>query len=175
MKYNDDWDNFDLPKAIGLIGKSAIPALADYLADNSREVYQHHAAASSLSYIAENYPDVRNECVNILTQQLELFAINESEYNAVLVKELACVKAVESASLIKKAFDARKVDILLAGNWNDIQLELGLKTWEDIYRFDEEIDLMNAILDSPIPQSLSQQSKGFFKSNSQKKVKKKKK
>lgn len=172
---HNDWNNFDLPKAIGLIGESAISALFNYLADNSREVYQHHAAASSLSYIAENSPDVRNECVNILTQQLKLFAVNKLEYNAVLIKELArLIKAVESASLIKKAFDARKVDTMLTGNWDSIQVSLGLKKREEVSRCDKEIDSITIIFNSSIAQPLSQQPKGFFNSNSQKKIKRKK-
>jgi HEAT repeat protein len=60
-----DWSYCDLPKVFGLIGEPAIPALTNYLADDSRENYQRFAAASSLTSIAENYPDVRNKCVSV--------------------------------------------------------------------------------------------------------------
>jgi hypothetical protein len=170
----ESWSYIDLPLVFGLIGESAIPSLRSYLADDSREVNQRFAAASSLTSIAENYPDVRNECVNILTQQLERFAVNEPEYNAILIQELIKLNAIESALLIEKAFTARKVDTMLAGNWDNVQVSLGLKKREEVSRFDEEIDSMTAMLNSSIPQPLSQQPKGFFKSSSQKKIKKKK-
>lgn len=147
--------------------------MRSYLADDCREVNQRFAVASSLTSIPENYPDIRNECVNILTQQLELFAANEPEYNAILIQELIKLKAIESASLIEKAFTARKVDTMLAGNWDNTQVSLGLKKREEVSRFNEEIDSMTAMLNSSIAQ-LSQQPKGFFKSSSQKKIKKKK-
>jgi hypothetical protein len=65
-----------------------------------------------------------------LTQQLELFAVNEPEYNAILIKELVKLKAVELASLIEKAFAVRKVDIMIAGNLTDVQVSLRLEKWE---------------------------------------------
>jgi hypothetical protein len=143
----DDWNNFDLPKAFGLIGADAIPALTKYIGDNSREDYQRFAAVSSFFYIAENYPDLRDKCVSVLTQQLELFAVNGREFNAILINELVKLKAVESVSLIKKAFSRRKVDALLMGNWDDVQVGLGLKTWEEVYLYDE-IDSFRAMLNS---------------------------
>ncbi|BAZ18621.1 hypothetical protein NIES4071_105060 (plasmid) [Calothrix sp. NIES-4071] len=129
----DDWNNFDLPKALGLIGGDAIPPLTKYIADSSREDYQRFAAASCFFYLAENYPDLRDKCVSVLTQQLESFAVNGQEFNAILVDELVKLKAVESLSVIKKAFSRRKVDTLLMGNWNDVQVGLRLKTWEEVY------------------------------------------
>lgn len=101
--------------------------MRSYLADVKSEVNQRFAAASSLTSIAENYPDVRNKCINILTQQLELFAANEPEYNAILIGELIKLEAVESALLIEKAFAARKVDTMIVRNWDNVQVSLGLK------------------------------------------------
>ncbi len=62
---------------------------------------------------------------------------------------------------------------MIAGNWDNTQVSLGLKKREEVCRFDEEIDSMTAMLNSSIAQ-LSQQPLGFFKSNNQKKVKRKK-
>lgn len=129
----DDWTNFDLPKAFGLIGQSAIPALTEYISDDSREDYQRFAATSCFFYIAVNYPDLREICISILTRKLEFYKVNEKEFNAILIEELVKLKVVESASIIKKAFSARKVDTFLMGKWNDVQVDLGLKTWEEAY------------------------------------------
>ncbi|BDA71735.1 hypothetical protein CAL7716_059010 [Calothrix sp. PCC 7716] len=61
------------------------------------------------------------------------------------------------------------------GNWDDVQVELGLKKREKVYRFDKELDSITAMLNYSIPQLLFQKPQGFFKSNNQKKIKRKKK
>ncbi|RUT05041.1 hypothetical protein DSM106972_038620 [Dulcicalothrix desertica PCC 7102] len=166
----DDWTNFDLPKSFGLIGEPAIPALTEYINDDSREDYQRFAATSCFFYIAVNYPKLRKICVSILTRKLELYKVNEKEFNAILVEELIKLKAVESASIIKKAFSARKVDTLLMGNWDDAQVGLGLKTWEEIYCTDGyELSPFDAMLKYSAPELYP-----FPNASSKKKRKKKK-
>jgi hypothetical protein len=149
----DDWTNFDLPKAFGLIGAPAIPALTEYINDDSREDYQRFAATSCFFYIAVKYPNLRKICISILTRQLELYQVNEKEFNAILIEELVKLKAVESASIIKKAFSARKVDTFIVGKWNDVQVDLGLKTWEEAYCSDGyELTPFDAMLKYSAPE-----------------------
>lgn len=166
----DDWTNFDLPKAFGLIGAPAIPALTEYINDDSREDYKRFAATSCFFYIAVNYPDLRKICISILTRKLELYKVNEKEFNAILIEELVKLKAVESALIIKKAFSARKVDTFLVGKWNDVQVDLGLKTWEEAYCSDGyELSPFEVLLNYSVPELYP-----FSNASGKKKRKKKK-
>ena len=71
--------------------------------------------------------DVRDECVEILTRQLEQFRENEKDLNGSLVYALVALRALESVSVIKRAFAADRVDESVQGDWEDVQIELGLK------------------------------------------------
>lgn len=124
---DDDWVGEELPEVYGMIGPAAVPALAAYLADSSHGLYARVAAASSLKHIAETHPDVRAECVDILTHQLERFAEQEDTFNAFLVSPLLDLKAVEAAPLMERAFAADCVDEIVSGDWEDTQIELGFK------------------------------------------------
>ena len=62
----------------------------------------------------------------ILSQQLEQFAQQEDNFNAFLVGYLIDLKGVEAAPIIEQAFAANKVDLLVQGDWEDVQIYLGL-------------------------------------------------
>ncbi|GJD22693.1 hypothetical protein RIVM261_076490 [Rivularia sp. IAM M-261] len=52
--------------------------------------------------------------------------------NACLVDDLIDLNAVESAPVIERAFAAKKVMPILAGDWDEVQVSLGLKTREEV-------------------------------------------
>lgn len=124
---DDEWVLEDLPDVFGLIGPSAIPALAAYLADRSRGLYPRVSAAESLDRIGQRYPDARAECVAAIAAQLELFQDNDPDLNGFLLPPLIHLKAVEYAPLIERAFAADCVDEFITGDWEDVQVKLGLK------------------------------------------------
>src|SRR5207302_4241309 len=64
-------------------------------------------------------------------EQLERFAENEPEVNGFLVLGLVELHATEAASLIERAFAARRVDLTIMGDWVDAQVELGLLPAEE--------------------------------------------
>ena len=65
-------------------------------------------------------------------EQLELFAVNDPEVNGFLVPSLVELKAIEAAPLIERAFAARCVDRMIMGDWEDVQVGLGLKSAEEV-------------------------------------------
>jgi hypothetical protein len=152
-----------------MIGPAAIDPLQAYLADSSHDSFDRATAINSLSQIAQKFPDVRNECVAILTQQLEQFADNESEFNAFLIGELLDLNAVESATVMERAFAANKVDTFVVGDWDDAQVSLGLKDASEVpkRKFPIELRLRNF---APQPQKL-RSSSGFAPLPSQKALK----
>jgi hypothetical protein len=123
---DDDWLHEDLPEALGLIGPEALPALETYLADPSHVFRPRDSVARAIASIAEHHPKARTACVTALTRQLDC-QDNDAELNGFLIAYLIDLDAVESAPVMKKAFEADKVDPTIAGNWDIVQVELGLK------------------------------------------------
>ncbi len=58
--------------------------------------------------------------------RLEHYARNERFVNAEIIYVLADLKAVEAAPLIEEAFAADAVDLSMMGDWESVQIELGL-------------------------------------------------
>ena len=123
---DDDWTAQELPEIYALIGSRAIPALSSYLANSSHDMYARAIAAHCLERIGTKHPEVRSECIAALTTQLEQFKENEPELNAFLIGYLVDLKAVESAQVMEDSFASDFVDESIVGDWEDVQIELGL-------------------------------------------------
>jgi hypothetical protein len=124
---DSDWVSEELPQVYGMIGREAIPALARYLDDASHGLWPHVTAAFSLERIAAGDPSARGECVTILSRQLERFTENDPSLNGFLISYLVDLRAVEAAPSMERAFAADRVDLSILGDWEDVQVELGLK------------------------------------------------
>ncbi len=129
---DDDWVMEDLPEVYGMIGPAAIPAITAYMADESHGEWPRIAAMRSLAEIGKMHPEARDECIAALSQQLELFDENDPEMNGFLINDLLDLKAVETASLMKRAFDAGYVDESIVGDWDEVQVALGLKSRAEV-------------------------------------------
>ncbi len=116
-----------LPRVFGLIGPEIAPALTMVLRDESRGLGSRWAAASGLREIALAQPDTRREMVAILTAQLEEQTVRDVEVNGAIIDVLLELRAVESAPVMERAFAARRVSEDVTGNWEHVQVELGLK------------------------------------------------
>lgn len=126
-EYGDDWIADELPAAYGVLGPDAIPALRDFMADPANGIWARTGAAGSLSNIATQHPEARDEVIAILTDQLAHFADQDRVFNASLVMELAgTLHAQEAAPVIERAYKADKVDLMAMGDWEDVQIQLGL-------------------------------------------------
>jgi hypothetical protein len=122
----DDWVGEDLPEVLSEFGAPAISALAAFLEDTSRGLWGRIAASAGLAKIAERHPKARDACVVVLTNQLKRFARNGQDLNGSLVSDLVDLGAVESVMTIERAFAANAVDLSVLGDWEDVQIELGL-------------------------------------------------
>lgn len=130
MSAEDDpeWMAEELPSVFALIGPAAIPALTAYLADRVLDIDPRITAASALRDIAAAHPEARAGVIDVLTRQLDRYTEDDQTVNGFLVSDLIDLQAVEAAPLIERAFAAGKVDLLVCGDWSDVQVELGLKT-----------------------------------------------
>lgn len=140
----DDWTPEELPHVFAEIGPAAIPALTAFLADDRRGVYSRTSAANGLQHIAEKHPAARDNVVAILMRQLEQFADQEENFNAFLISSLADLKATEALPVIERAFAAEAVEEFVIGDWEDVQIEFGLKA-------ERETPRPNYLLDSFSP------------------------
>lgn len=116
----------DIPEALVLIGEPTLPTLSRFLNDPRENAYVRTYAAGVISKIGASAPDVRTECVTILTDRLALGRPSERELNAVLIYALTELHAVEAAPVIEKAFADNVVDLWVQGDWESVQITLGL-------------------------------------------------
>lgn len=123
---DDDGVLEDLPIVFALIGGAAIPAMAGILADATVEIWPRLAAARALKKTAERYPRTRAEVVALLSGRLAKWYRNDEGLNGFLISYLVDLRATEAAPLISQAFAAGRVDLLVCGDWEDVQIELGL-------------------------------------------------
>jgi hypothetical protein len=128
-----DWVGEELPAAIGRVGVSALPALAQSLADEHLTDYTRENVVNGIIEVYKQHSDTRDDCVAILTQQLTQFMVNQPSLNGHLATALAVdFTAVESAGVIEQAYQAERVDEILMGDWNDAQVYLGLKERSEV-------------------------------------------
>ncbi len=124
----EDWDDVfeELPIVFGLIGPVAIPALSEALRDARDIDFPAISYASCLRQIGQMNPAARDEIVSLFGDFLAEAANNHPTLNAFIISDLIDLKAVEVAPVIEQAFAADHVDWSIAGDWEDVQIALGL-------------------------------------------------
>jgi len=128
-----DWAGDELSTIFARIGPSGIPALTGLIANTKASNYSRWNAARCISAICEEHPESRADGVAVLTQQLEKFATNDPDLNAMLLINLVIdLRAVESIGVIEKAFQAGRVNEDFMGDWDEVQVELGLKDRSEV-------------------------------------------
>src|SRR5439155_22640571 len=80
------------------------------------------------------HPEARDDVVAALMGQLEAFQRNGEALNANLVVGLTELRAAEALPLIERAFAAGAVDRAVMGDWEDVQIEFGVKDARDTSR-----------------------------------------
>jgi len=126
-----DWVTELMPEVFGMIGPAALPKLKAAIADIATDEMVCIDAIACVEKIGTRWPEARSACVALLMEQLEQFAVNDSEANGFLVSALVKLQAREAAPLIEQAFAARCVDRMIIGGWKDVQARLGLKSAEE--------------------------------------------
>jgi len=123
---DDDWMMQDLPEVFGMIGPEAVPALCEHLIDATNGTFPRSIASEALVKVAEFHPEVRDECVRAQIAALEGFAEQDVVLNSLVAGDLVELHAVEAAPLLERAFEAKQIDIWHRGDWEDVQIALGL-------------------------------------------------
>ena len=123
----DDAVDLELPVVFGMIGPTAIPHIAGFLSDRSNPTSAVATAISGIREIVTQHPECRGECIGILTRMLETHADTDRSSNGFVVSGLIDLQAVEAIDTIRDAFRQNSVDIAIAGDQEDVEIELRLR------------------------------------------------
>lgn len=126
-EFDDDWFGDDAMEVFPMIGPAAIRSLAEYLADIEQGTWARVAASASLEKMAEAHPETKEECVTAIVSALQKYKDNDESLNGSMISDLMEMNAArEHLGLIEEAFKAHCVDEFVNGDFEDIQIELGL-------------------------------------------------
>jgi hypothetical protein len=123
---DDDWVGEELPAVFGEIGQPALEPLCAYLADPSGRMWGRVTAATALKELAVRQPDLRAEVISAFRAHLHRAYRHDATLNGFVAASLLDLNAAEAAPEMEAAFAAGLVDISIAGDWEDMQIELGL-------------------------------------------------
>jgi len=117
----------ELPEVFGLIGPAAIPPIAAFVADRSNPTFPVATALGGLKEIAARNPACRSDCIDILVRTLEPRPEADPMLAGFAVSSLLDLAAVETIDAIRAAFARDAVDLSVAGDVEDVEIELGLR------------------------------------------------
>lgn len=127
-EYPLDWQTEELPKVLGMIGPSALPAVKTYLSDGERGLWSRVAVTRAIVEIGRRHPSARERCIDLLIGRLSRHARQDPTINAYLISALIDLKPIDDVTPIKEAFDAGDVDLTVQGDWEETQVHLGLRS-----------------------------------------------
>jgi hypothetical protein len=122
----DDWRRSELPKVLGMIGPAAISPARRMVAREDLDEFTRYAAMEVLTEVATRWPEARDRAVEVLTAFLRNWDDHDPLFNAFLIAELVDADATEAAPLMAAAFEADAVDLSMSGDWEDVQVQMGL-------------------------------------------------
>lgn len=173
---DDDWISIDFPHLCPKFGKDCIPILEKFLSDTSRNVYAKIVVTEGLKAVAEQYPETRESIIATLVGELEKFRENDPGLNGFLICALVDLQATETIKTIQRAFQADRVDPFVIGDWEDVQVELGLKTRRKIQEKPvSELEDFTSLLPKKPEMNQTKGNKGFGDTEKKKSRSKRKK
>ncbi len=122
---DDDWSHTEIPRVLGMLGLPVLGTSKVFLKDPSKDVGVRIVAAEAITNIARSYPQYREDSVHILGEELKKYRINDISLNAFLIFGLVRLQSHDYLKEMEAAFEARCVDEMLMGDWEDVRVELG--------------------------------------------------
>jgi len=152
----DDWLDEELPDVFAQLGPAAVQPLAVYLRAPGHSRWARVTAATSLGRIAKAVPETRDMVVTALRDLLEDNvgrkrppSDEEETLNGFVISELITLQATETAPTIARAFAGDRVDESIAGDLEDVQIALGLRTQRDTPARNYFLDSFGPTVDAP--------------------------
>ncbi|HST57478.1 MAG TPA: hypothetical protein VLK84_02245, partial [Longimicrobium sp.] len=128
LERESDFANEDIPEALGMIGPAALGPVRDALpgAAGDAEPWNAVALSEALKQIATRHPHTRDEAVAAMTGQLQGWQNQGFYINTFLISNLIDLRGTEAAGAMEAAIAAQRVDTTVTGDWEDVQVALGL-------------------------------------------------
>ena len=123
---NDEWSHTEIPRVLEMLGPSVFETSKVFLKDSSKTVWVRVVAAEAMTNIAQFYPQYREDSIHIFGEELKKYRTNDITLNSFVIYGLVNLQSHEYLKEMKEAFEARCVDEMTMGNWEDVQYELGL-------------------------------------------------
>ena len=123
---DDDYLANEFSSVMASIGAPAIPALAAALGRDELDPIVRGAMAEAIGNVGEANPSVASGAATLIADRLERYAEHTAELNSLLVGALIDLRAVEHADVIRRAMTVGPIDEMFCGDWEDVQIELGL-------------------------------------------------
>jgi hypothetical protein len=121
----------DLPGTFGGYGAAAIDPLLAYIRDGTQPHMARVVGVNALIAVGE--VEEHRETVGAhFADLLENYAKQDNEFNGYVMLGLVKTRHTAAADLIKQAFEAKQVDPFITGDWEKVQVALGLATYEEI-------------------------------------------
>jgi len=125
--YEDDYAQSELPTVIGMIGAAAIPALTLYWQQAGKNQFSYGMAIDALCEIAKHDPTCRQQVIAVYLDYMGNPDTTADLLNGILIGQLMDLEAVEAIDAIRRMFELGCVDISIAGDLEDVEIELGLR------------------------------------------------
>lgn len=123
----DDWFLEDTPYLFLLFGPVSLPYCASFLAETDLDhEWGQVSITEAIKRLGQQYPETRDECVAIMVEALGRYREQVDTLNTYLILNLVELKAVEAAGLMEEVFAAELADDTVMGDWQDVQIRLGL-------------------------------------------------
>lgn len=150
---DEEWVVLDMPIVIAMLGPSVLDTLGDAFERVRGNDITGATIVEAIHEIAQRTPEVQPQCVAVLTAELENYGQNHRWVNARLVHALTELNIVDAAPLMEKAFAADAVDLSLMGDWESVQIALGLldaritpeRDWQREEMYDEFPELFEDV------------------------------
>ena len=119
----------DIPHVFGVIGSPALAPIQAFLKSELGSADEGEGTAiECIVKVGGRNPEVRDQCVAMLTGELARHRQGSPTHNGLIVCGLLDLKAVESIDVIRSAFAAEVVDLSMSGDLEDVEIDLGLRT-----------------------------------------------
>jgi hypothetical protein len=122
------WVSREVPVVLGMIGPAALPGATMLLFDDGAGEELRIAAAAVIEGVGVEYPERRDEAAALLVKQLEDWRDQGRQLNAFLISGLVELQETAAAPLMEAAYAAKAVDLDVNGDWEEVQIDLGLLT-----------------------------------------------
>jgi len=117
----------EIPRTFGMIGPKALPSLINYLANDSNPEFARFIAADSLKEIGLRHAIEKENCIRRLSEYLNEASVEHSDLNGIVVSALIDLEAKSAIESIRQAFNRDIVSLGIAGDLEDVEIELGLR------------------------------------------------